>query len=105
MTSRNYSVEQSKVNYKINEILFTKSLSSETKCDQKVIIAIKVIKTGLRKLKQNSYIYIHLNFLKLYVQHLITIYTKADNYDPTINIYDGASLFTTLYYTFLILTL
>ena len=51
MTSRNYSVEQSKVNYKINEILFTKSLSSETKCDQKVIIAIKVIKAGLRKLK------------------------------------------------------
>ena len=51
MTSRNYSVEQSNVNYKINEILFTKSLSLETKCDQKVIIAIKVIKAGLRKLK------------------------------------------------------
>ena len=51
MTSRNYSVEQSNVNYKINEILFTKSLSLETKCDQKVIIATKVIKAGLRKLK------------------------------------------------------
>ena len=51
MTSRNYSLKQSKVNYKINEILFTKSLSSETKCNQKVIIAIKVIKAGLRKLK------------------------------------------------------
>ena len=51
MTSRNYSVEQSNVNYKINEILFTKSLSSETKCNQKVIIAIKAIKAGLSKLK------------------------------------------------------
>ena len=51
MRSRNYSVEQSNVNYKINEILFTKSLSLETKCNQKVIIAIKVIKAGLRKLK------------------------------------------------------
>ena len=51
MTSRNYSVEQSNVNNKINEILFTKSLSSETKCNQKDIIAIKVIKVGLRKLK------------------------------------------------------
>ena len=52
MTSRNYSVEQSNVHDKINEILFTKSLSSETKWNQKVIIAIKVIKAGLRKLKQ-----------------------------------------------------
>jgi len=60
MTSRNYSVEQSNVNYRINEILFTKSLSSETKCNQKVIIhvAIQVIKAGLRKLisRRNSYI-------------------------------------------------
>ena len=89
MTSRNCSVEQSNVNYKINEILFTKSLSSETKCDQKVIIAIKVIKAGLRKLKKfrgGRAIYIHLGLLRLYVQHPITIYTKADNYDPTINI-------------------
>ena len=51
MTSRNYSVEQSNVSYKIDEILFTKSLTSETKCNQKVLIAIKVIKAGLRKLK------------------------------------------------------
>ena len=51
MTSRNYSVEQSNVSYKINEILFTKLVSSETKCNQKVIIAIKVIKAGLGKLK------------------------------------------------------
>ena len=48
---RNYLVEQNNVSYKINEILFTKSLSSETKCDQKVIIAIKVIMAGLSKLK------------------------------------------------------
>ena len=34
-----------------NENLFTKSVSSETKCNQKVIISIKVIKAGLRKLK------------------------------------------------------
>ena len=33
MTSRNYSVEQSNVSYKINEILFTKSVSSERKCN------------------------------------------------------------------------
>ena len=51
MASRNYSVEQSNVSYKINETFFTNSVSSETKCNQKVIIAIKVIKAGLRKLK------------------------------------------------------
>ena len=103
MTSRNYSVEQSNVDYKINEILFTKSLSSETKCNQKVIIAIKVIKAGLRKLKYvcgGIAIYIHLSLLRLHVQHTITIYTKADNYDPTINIYDDTSLFTILFTRF-----